>query len=70
MRHIDIEGHEPSKAWLEESDRLTEELIALHKAGDIAGRNKLIKENAKHWGDLKKWLLERSHNICWFSEAR
>lgn len=70
MRHIDIEGHEPSKEWLEESDRLTAELIALHEAGDIAGRNKLIEDNAKHWGELKEWLLELSHNKCWFSEAR
>lgn len=70
MRHIDIEGHEPSKEWLQESDRLTAELIKLHESGDVEGRNKLIKDNAKHWGDLKKWLLELSYHKCWFSEAR
>jgi len=65
-----MEGHEPSKEWLEESDRLTGQLIALHEAGDITGRNKLIEDNAKHWGELKTWLLELSYNKCWFSEAR
>lgn len=70
MRHIDIEKHKPNKKWLEKSDRLTKELIALHEAGDIKGRNELIEKNAKHWGELKKWLLNISYNKCWFSEAR
>lgn len=65
-----MEGRVPSKEWLEKSDHLTKQLIALHKAGDIEGRNKLIKDNAKHWGELKDWLLERSYHKCWFSEAR
>lgn len=70
MRHIDMEGHKPNKKWLEKSDSLTRQLIALHEAGDIAGRNKLIDDNAKHWGELKRWLLNRSYNKCWFSETR
>lgn len=70
MRHIDMERHKPSQKWLEKSDRLTKQLIALHEAGDIVGRNELIEKNAKHWGELKKWLLNRSYNKCWFSEAR
>lgn len=70
MRHIDMERHKPSKKWLEKSDRLTKQLIALHEAGDIVGRNELIEKNSKHWGELKKWLLNRSYNKCWFSEAR
>jgi hypothetical protein len=70
MRHIDLGINKPNDEWLAESDRLTNDLIALHEAGDIAGRNQLIKENAKHWGALKRWLLEQSHNKCWFSEAR
>jgi uncharacterized protein (TIGR02646 family) len=70
VRHIELGNFKPSKKWLEKSDRLTRQLIALHEAGDIAGRNKLIKNNEKHWGQLKKWLLNRSYNKCWFSEAR
>lgn len=70
MRHIKLKDYKPNKKWLEKSDRLTKQLIALHEAGDIDGRNKLIEENAKHWGELKKWLLNRSYNKCWFSEAR
>ena len=70
MRYINMEDYEPNKKWLEKSDRLTKKLIELHKAGDIAARNKLIDDNSKHWGQLKKWLLNRSYNKCWFSEAR
>jgi len=70
MRHVDLKGLKPSQRWLDKSDALTRRLIELHDAGDIAGRNALIKNNEKHWGELKKWLLDRSYNKCWFSEAR
>lgn len=70
MRHIDLENNKPKDKWLKKSDELTKKLMELHEAGDIAGRNKLIDGNAKHWGELKKWLLNRSYNKCWFSEAR
>lgn len=71
MRYIPLKKHElEDKEWLKKSDELTAKLIDLHKQGDIAGRNKLIESNAKHWGQIKKWLFSLSHNKCWFSESR
>lgn len=70
MRYIDLDKHKPDQAWLDKSDALTAELIRLHEAGDIAARNKLIDDNASHWGQIKQWLLDISHNKCWFSEAK
>jgi len=70
MRYIDLDNHKPDQAWLDKSDALTAELIQLHKAGDIAARNQLIDDNANHWGQIKQWLLDISHNKCWFSEAK
>jgi hypothetical protein len=70
MRFIDTESQKPPQAWLQRSDELTRELIRLHQAGDIAGRNKLIDDNSQHWGEIKEWLARLSHRKCWFSEAR
>jgi hypothetical protein len=70
MRYIDIEKHKPEAKWLEKSDKLTKKLMELHQNGDIEARNKLIDDNAGHWGEIKHWLLSLSHNKCWFSEAR
>ena len=70
MRYIDIDNQKPNEAWLEKSDELTKQLISLHEQGDIEARNKLIDDNAKHWGQIKDWLLSLSNNKCWFSEAR
>jgi len=70
MRHIDLENNKPDETWLKKSDELTKALIELHEIGDIAGRNKLIDDNAGHWGEIKGWLLGLSYKKCWFSEAR
>ena len=70
MRYIDFEDFEPGKDWLKESKRLTEELIKLHKSGDIKARNKFIDDNSAHWGRIKDDLLKLSDGKCWFSEAR
>lgn len=70
MRHIPLEDHAPSAAWLKKSDELTQQLIELHEKGDIEGRNKIIKDSAAHWGALKDWLFGLSHQKCWFSETR
>lgn len=70
MRYIDLDKHKPDQAWLDKSDTLTAELIRLHEAGDFAARNQLIDDNANHWRQIKQWLLDISHNKCWFSEAK
>jgi hypothetical protein len=70
MRYIDLEHNKPDAEWLKKSDELTQQLIELHKQGDTKARNQLIDDNARHWGEIKAWLLSLSHNKCWFSEAR
>lgn len=70
MIFIDMEGKKPDEAWIKKSDALTKEMIRLHEAGDVSGRNKLIDDNSDHWGEIKKWLSELSHGKCWFSEAK
>ncbi|MCA6243613.1 MAG: hypothetical protein IM671_00650 [Phenylobacterium sp.] len=67
MRQIRTKGTQPDEAWLEKAAKL---LDKLDKAADKAERDKVIDDNAKLWGDLKKWLLELSHQKCWFSEAK
>ena len=70
MRHIDLESHKPDEAWIMKSNEITKHLILLHEKGDMEARNKLIKDNSEHWGEIKSWLLSLSHDKCWFSEAR
>jgi uncharacterized protein (TIGR02646 family) len=70
MIFIDMEGKKPDEVWIKKSDELTRELIRLHKAGDLAARNKLIDDNSDHWGQIKTWLSDLSHGKCWFSEAK
>jgi uncharacterized protein (TIGR02646 family) len=57
-------------AWLANSQRLVDELAALHAASKREERNALIDANAGHWGELKGWLLALSWGKCWFSEVR
>ena len=70
VKYIDLENETPDPEWLRKSDELTRRLIELHEAGDIPARNKLIDDNARHWGQIKNWLLRLSHHKCWFSEAK
>ena len=41
------------EAWLEKSEALKKELADLDAAGRRSDRNKLIDDNAAHWGKLK-----------------
>lgn len=67
MRTISQDGKLPSAEWAEKSKSLFEQLSA---APDKAARDKIIDDNSQHWGNLKDWLLEFSHQKCWFSEAK
>jgi hypothetical protein len=57
-------------AWVQESDRLVDELAKLNAAGTVNERNELIDQHSGHWGKLKPWLLALSGGKCWFTEAR
>lgn len=85
MRWIDFENKKPTDtniagwtpwsqaqwdAWLAESKRLLGELTKLNSEGKIAERDKLIDDNAKHWGKLKPWLFALSYGKCWFTEGK
>jgi len=67
MRFISLNGKVPSAEWVEKSESL---LVQLNAAPDKAVRDKIIDDNSLHWGALKAWLLEASHQKCWFSEAK
>ncbi len=56
--------------WLAISEKLKKELAALETAGKLEERNKLIDNNADHWGKLKEWLLALSDGKCWFSDVK
>lgn len=58
------------QAWLDESARLGQELVALDEANRNEERNALIDANSGHWSDLKPWLQALSYGKCWFSEVR
>lgn len=66
MRHIPLLTR-PDAKWLAKAEAL---LDRLKLAADAESRNKIIDDNAAVWGDLKQWLLELSHQKCWFSEAK
>ncbi len=67
MRYIPLRAHTPDSAWLAEAEAV---LIQLKAASDKAARDKIIDDNREVWGKLKQWLLNLSHQKCWFSEAR
>lgn len=67
MRAISFGSKVPPSVWSVKSDALLKQLKA---APDKAAKDKIIDDNAAHWGKLKSWLLELSHNKCWFSEAK
>ena len=67
MRHIPLRAQEPDAAWLAKANRLLDELKA---APDATARDKIIDDNSAVWGELKHWLLNLSHQKCWFSEAK
>lgn len=66
MRYINIEDKSPSAEWCEKAEQKTEQLKRLSSSEerkDFIGNNNI-------WGDLKAWLLQLSHDKCWYSEAR
>ena len=67
MRVVSLDGKVPSAEWAEKSASL---LVQLNAAPDKAARDQIIDDNSLHWGALKSWLLEASHQKCWFSEAK
>jgi uncharacterized protein (TIGR02646 family) len=67
MRHISTAGRAPSADWLKKAGDL---LTALNGAPDRDARSAIIDANSAAWGELKDWLLELSHQKCWFSEAK
>ncbi len=67
MRHIPLRKQTPNAVWVAKANDL---LAQLRAAPDAAARNKIIDGNRTVWGELKQWLLELSHQKCWFSEAK
>ena len=67
MRHIPLTEHQPDQEWLDQANGLLDQL---KKAQTKAKRDKLIDNNRAIWGQLKTWLLDLSHQKCWFSEAK
>lgn len=70
-----IEGWQPWttehwESWKAQSALYLSELAAINASGDMVGRNQLIDNGSKHWGELKPWLAALSGGKCWFSEAR
>lgn len=67
MRYIPLRERRPDQTWINKANRLLQQLQA---APDAEARKKIIDDNSNVWGDLKGWLLELSHQKCWFSEAK
>lgn len=67
MRHISFEGAAVDPEWLAAAGAL---LVKLDAAAGAAERAEIIDGNSALWGSLKPWLLEISHQKCWFSEAK
>ncbi len=67
MIHIDLDGKTPTAEWIRKAEAITRKL---NDAGSSEKRKEIIKQNRKLWGEIKEWLLERSHNKCWYTEAR
>lgn len=67
MRHISFEGAAVDPEWLAAAGAL---LVKLDAAAGAAERAEIVDGNSALWGSLKPWLLEISHQKCWFSEAK
>ena len=67
MIHIDLDGKTPPDEWLRKAEAVTEQLNA---AANLEERRDIIARNRALWGELKQWLLDLSHNKCWYTEAR
>lgn len=67
MRHISFDTPPDDKEWLAKANQLLEKL---KEASTTEERKAIIDSNSKVWGDLKEWLLDLSHQKCWFSESK
>jgi uncharacterized protein (TIGR02646 family) len=67
MIHIDVERKTPPEEWLQRAQAVTEQL---DRAASQEDRQTIIDKNQALWGELKEWLLDLSHNKCWYTEAR
>lgn len=65
MIHINLYDNHPPQELIDEGQRLTSELLALHEAD----RKQFIKNNSDYWGRLKDHFLKMSNNKCWYTEA-
>lgn len=67
MIHIDMDGKTPPEEWVEKAESVMQQL---NEAASTEERYEIIERNRTLWGELKLWLLEQSHNKCWYTEAR
>jgi len=57
----------PPDDWIGRAEAVTQRLNDAYSAEE---RHEIIEQNRALWGEIKKWLLEQSHNKCWYTEAR
>ena len=67
MIYIDLENNPPPQEWIDKANVLTQKLI---DEPDLEKKKKIIDDNDKIWGEIKKHLLSLSHQKCWYSEAK
>ena len=66
MIFIDLENNEPSAAWVNKADLLTQALL---NAADSAARKIIIAANQKVWTELKDHLSGLRKRKCWYTES-
>ncbi len=67
MIHININDKKPPEKWCRDAQKFTEQLNSLSTSKE---RKELIEKKRKLWGKLKPWLLQLSHDKCWYSEDK
>lgn len=67
MIYIDLENNPPPQEWIDKANNLTQQLIA---EPDLKQKKKIIDDNDKTWGEIKKHLLSLSYQKCWYSESK
>lgn len=67
MRYIDLSRLDIRRRWVEEAERLTEELAQIHDENERAA---FINRNARVWKRLKREMERISDNKCWYCESK
>jgi hypothetical protein len=67
MRHINTTNAKPPDAWLRKAEELTKQLCKIPNMHDKIA---FINKNQKFWKKLEKFLKDKSHGKCWYSEAK